>query len=108
MMLQFAGDEVGKLRLMPIDGGEDIELVAEPGTVLILITGRYEYRYEPGKGKSMALSTFLLNEPASYSLEHITGDSQMILSASGPMAPKGDHISIAGMYCRYGTAADGR
>mmetsp|Transcript_42111 Transcript_42111/g.108495 ORF Transcript_42111/g.108495 Transcript_42111/m.108495 type:complete len:710 (-) Transcript_42111:50-2179(-) len=109
-LLQFVGPAGGRLTLSPAEGGsgEDVELKAEPHTLVLVVASRYEYSYEP-MGQSLALASFLLSEPASFTLEEITGDtSQLTMIGSGPPAPKGEQITVEGMYCRYGTGAEGR
>jgi len=107
-LMQFVGPKGGTLTLLPSDGSEEIELRADPHT-LVLITKQFDYQFEPQSDRSLTLVSFLLSQPATYTFEEITGDvSQLASMMSGPAPPKGDHISIVGMYCRYGTDADGR
>lgn len=108
-MLQFVGPSAGTITLVPTEeGGETIQLKAEPHTVLLVVANRYEYSYEPAP-KSMALTAFILSEPATYSIENMTGNMNVLNSLGmGPPAPPGDQISVCGQYCRYGTGADGR
>jgi len=109
-LLQFVGPASGSLTLIPARGceGEEIELKAEPHTLVLVVASRYEYSYEPAAGKSLALTSFLLSEPAQYVLEEVSGNMQLGMNGSGPPPPKGEQISVDGMYCRYGTGADGR
>mmetsp|Transcript_15815 Transcript_15815/g.34627 ORF Transcript_15815/g.34627 Transcript_15815/m.34627 type:complete len:945 (-) Transcript_15815:91-2925(-) len=109
-LLQFVGPSKGRLTLSPAFGqpGEDIEIEAEPHTLVLVVAGRYEYTYET-VGNSLALTSFLLSEPASFTLENIVGDAnRLTLESSGPSPPKGEQLSVTGMYCRYGTNGDGR
>lgn len=109
-MLQFVGPAEGSLTLYPKDGtGEEVELKAEPHTLVIIMSGRYEYAYEPALAHSLTLSSILLSEPATYSLEHISGDTSALgLLSSGPPEPPGEQLSVDGIYVRYGTGAEGR
>mmetsp|Transcript_45782 Transcript_45782/g.128817 ORF Transcript_45782/g.128817 Transcript_45782/m.128817 type:complete len:938 (-) Transcript_45782:123-2936(-) len=108
-LLQFVGPSGGTLTLLPsVEGAEEVQLRAEPHTLVLIVSSRFDYRYEPAMGPSLALASFLLSEPASYVLEDMIGDAQLASFGTGPPAPRGEHISVTGMYCRYGTAADGR
>mmetsp|Transcript_29862 Transcript_29862/g.86750 ORF Transcript_29862/g.86750 Transcript_29862/m.86750 type:complete len:942 (+) Transcript_29862:81-2906(+) len=108
-ILQFVGPSSGSFTLLPkAEGAEEIQFKAEPHTLVLIVSSRYEYCYEPDLGPSLALTSFLLSEPASYVLEDMIGDMTLSTLGSGPAPPKGEHISIVGMYCRYGTGADGR
>jgi len=109
-LLQVVGPAGGTLKLHPVgEGGEEITLQAEPHTVLILLASRYEYSYEP-TGESLALTTFYLAEPAVYEIfGEVKGDSEVLgMLGAGPPAPPGEQCTVAAMYCRYGTGADGK
>jgi len=107
-LLQFVGPESGAITLTSYQGNEEVELKAEPGTVLILANGRFEYEFNP-TGESLALTSFVLSQPAVYTLDQIEGDvSSLGMAGTGPPPPPGEQVSIEGMYCRYGTGSEGR
>lgn len=108
--LQFVGPAGGSLTLIPRTvSGEEVVLRAEPHTVVLVVNSRFDFCLEPATGKSLTLTSFLLSEPATYTLEQITGDTSALGQlGSGPAAPPGEQISIDAMYCRYGTGAEGR
>lgn len=109
-VLQFVGPTGGSLKLIPYrEGDEEVDLFAEPGTVLVLLNSRYDYSFEP-QGECLVLQSFFLAEPAVYSLEEVTGNIEQLtgMSNSGPPAPPGEQVTIEAMYCRYGGGADGR
>lgn len=110
-VLQFVGPSGGSLKLIPVaeDDEEEIELRAEPQTVVIILASRYEYSYV-ADGDSLTLQTFFLAPPNIYHLEEVVGDVQQLMapSASGPPEPPGEQITIDAMYCRYGMMSDGR
>mmetsp|Transcript_33206 Transcript_33206/g.60146 ORF Transcript_33206/g.60146 Transcript_33206/m.60146 type:complete len:946 (+) Transcript_33206:81-2918(+) len=109
--LQFVGPASGSLKLLPLkEGEEEVQLAAEPHTLLLLLSSRWEYSYEP-KGKSLALQTFFLAEPPIYCLEdEVQGNLEYLTggSNSGPPPPPGEQITIEAMHCRYGMMSDGR
>lgn len=108
-VLQFVGPASGTLTLIPsVEGAEEIVIKAEPHMMVLIVTSRYEYCYEPD-GESLTLASFFLSEPAVYQMEEITGDIEVLgMLGTGPPAPPGEHVTVEGMYCRYGTGADGR
>jgi len=113
-LLQFVGPAEGSLTLVPRTGvgrvlGEEIEIKAEPNTMVLVVNSRFDFALDFEAGKSLTLSSFLLSEPATYTLEQISGDARTLgLTAGGPAGPPGEQITVEGMYCRYGTGADGR
>nr|AFW98415.1 type I polyketide synthase [Heterocapsa triquetra] len=109
-LLQFVGPTSGTITLsLPGDGeGGDIELQAEPHTVIIMVNSRYAYEYDP-TGENLALATFMLSPPPVYTLDQIEGDvSALGMMGTGPPPPPGEQITIGGMYCRYGSGSEGR
>merc|ERR1740117_514719 len=59
-MVQFVGPAEGTLTLIPKrPGAEEVELKAEPGTLLLLLASRYDYKMEKGP-ESLTLSTSVL------------------------------------------------
>eukprot|EP00438_Fugacium_kawagutii_P002727 Skav225083 [mRNA] locus=scaffold1341:16517:17702:- [translate_table: standard] len=80
------------------DGDEEIELVAEPHTMLVMLNSRWEYSYTPS-GEALALQTFMLTEPAIYCLEEtwgadeIQGNMESLTGqSSGPPPPPGEQV----------------
>eukprot|EP00913_Durusdinium_trenchii_P005465 g5093.t1 len=91
-VLQFVGPSDGALKLLPLkEGDEELELRAEPHTMLLMLNSRWEYSYTPS-----------LEDEIQGNIEHLTGQS------TGPPAPPGEQVTIEAMYCRYGMQADGR
>jgi hypothetical protein len=106
--LQFVGPTSGTLTLSPkSDDGVDIELKAEPDTIVIMMANRFDYTYDAGSG-SLALATFVLAEPATFTFGEITGDTEDLAMSSGPPPPPPDQVICDALYCRYGTGADGK
>ncbi|CAJ1390208.1 unnamed protein product [Effrenium voratum] len=109
-VLQFVGPSSGSLKLLPLkENDEEIELEAEPNTMLVMLNSRWEYGYSP-KGQALALQSFMLTEPAIYCLEdEIQGNLENLTgSSTGPPPPPGEQVTIEAMYCRYGMMSDGR
>ncbi|CAE7231993.1 ppsC [Symbiodinium pilosum] len=109
-VLQFVGPAGGSLKLLPVkEGDQEIDLAADPHTMLVMLNSRWEYSYSPA-GKALALQTFMLAEPAIYCLEdEVQGNVENLTGQStGPPPPPGEHCTIESMYCRYGMQADGR
>eukprot|EP00434_Breviolum_minutum_P037513 symbB.v1.2.033263.t1/scaffold4108.1/size44571/2 len=108
--LQLVGPAGGSLKLLPMkEGDEEIELMAEPHTMLLMLNSRWEYAYTPN-GEALALQTFMLTEPAIYCLEdEIQGNMDTLSGTStGPPPPPGEQVTVESMYCRYGMQSDGR
>lgn len=109
-VLQFVGPADGALKLLPLkEGDEEVELRAEPHTMLVMLNSRWEYSYSPS-GESLALQSFMLAEPAIYCLEdEIQGNMETLVGqSSGPPPPPGEQCTVEAMYCRYGMQSDGR
>jgi len=109
-LMQFIGPASGTLTLIPrLEGGEKVQLKAEPNTLLVLANSRYEYSLDI-KGKSLTLSAFLMTEPPNFTFASAPeGDIQVLgVLGSGPTPPPSPQVVIDGMYCRYGTGAEGR
>nr|AIW63288.1 polyketide synthase AS3D904 [Azadinium spinosum] len=108
-LLQFVGPNGGSLTLSPSgeSEGQEIVLSAEPNTLVIMVSSRYDYTYEPS-GPALALASFVLNEPAVYTFNELSGDMESLGLGSGPPPPPGEQVSVDGLYCRYGTGADDR
>ncbi|CAE8597532.1 unnamed protein product [Polarella glacialis] len=102
--MQFVGPAEGSLKLVSTQGGPDVELAAEPHTMLLILSSRWDFCYEP-EGQSLVLQTFFLAAPAVYTMLEVHGVDEVLSLATGPT---GEQISIDGMYCRYGMASEGR
>lgn len=106
-LIEFVGPAAGSLTLLPKrPGAEEVELKAEPGTLLVLLANRFDYSYEPGP-ESMTLSTFVLDAPTNYSLDRVMGSVDSLSVGVGPPMPKSD-TTVHSIYCRYGGSSDGR
>jgi polyketide synthase-associated protein len=112
-MMQFVGAK-GSLTLLPADeedGANGIKIDAAPSTVVLIVASRFKYTYqEPAAGKSLAISSMVLTEPALYALEgEVMGDTELLnLLGTGPQPPPAKQCGITGQYCRYGTGSEGR
>lgn len=109
-LLQFMGPSGGTLRLFPTaEGGQEIKLSAEPGTVVLIVASRYEYSLET-EGESLTLTCFYMAEPAVYEIfGTVKGDVEVLgMLGTGPPPPPGEQVTVNSMYCRYGTGADGK
>jgi len=109
-LLQFVGPAGGSLRLKPrAEGGQEITLSAEPGTVVLIVASRYDYSYE-AEGESLTLTSFFMAEPAVYEIfGSVKGDVEVLgMLGTGPPPPPGEQCTVDAMYCRYGTGADGK
>merc|ERR1719203_1690174 len=64
-LLQFIGPAGGSLTLIPrTAGGEEVELKAEPHTLVLVVNSRFDFALHPAPGPSLTLTSFLLSEPA--------------------------------------------
>mmetsp|Transcript_71275 Transcript_71275/g.208941 ORF Transcript_71275/g.208941 Transcript_71275/m.208941 type:complete len:943 (-) Transcript_71275:79-2907(-) len=109
-LLQFVGPAGGTLRLFPTaEGGQEVKIAAEPGTVVLIVSSRYEYTLE-SEGESLALTCFYMAAPAVYQIfGAVKGDTEVLgLLGSGPPPPPGEQVTVNSMYCRYGTGANGK
>eukprot|EP00403_Amphidinium_massartii_P019287 CAMPEP_0178414406 /NCGR_PEP_ID=MMETSP0689_2-20121128/23019_1 /TAXON_ID=160604 /ORGANISM="Amphidinium massartii, Strain CS-259" /LENGTH=939 /DNA_ID=CAMNT_0020035693 /DNA_START=14 /DNA_END=2829 /DNA_ORIENTATION=+ len=110
--LQFAGPGSGTIRLTSKAGGPDVELAAEPHTVLLFLSRRWDYTYEAAEGSS-AMSSFFLVHPPVYTLDRVeSGTTALATLGNGPPAPsvnKPDHqISVCAFHCKEGGGSDSK
>eukprot|EP00440_Ansanella_granifera_P056355 gb/GFBE01061075.1/.p1 GENE.gb/GFBE01061075.1/~~gb/GFBE01061075.1/.p1 ORF type:complete len:948 (+),score=229.41 gb/GFBE01061075.1/:1-2844(+) len=107
--MQFVGPASGTIRLIPMQSdAEEVVLTAEPHTILLLLSNHWEYSYE-AEGESLTLQTFFLSKPGNATfVDFHGGDLDLFEGVPGPAAPSGEHISVVGMACRYGTGSDCR
>uniref|UniRef100_A0A7S4SYQ0 Ketosynthase family 3 (KS3) domain-containing protein n=1 Tax=Alexandrium monilatum TaxID=311494 RepID=A0A7S4SYQ0_9DINO len=109
-LLQFVGPTGGILRLHPLaEGGQEIVLPAEPGTVVLIVASRYEYSLE-AEGESLCLTCFYMAEPAVYEIYgSVKGDTEVLgLLGTGPPPPPGEQVTVNSMYTRYGGGSDAK
>nr|AQS99218.1 type I polyketide synthase [Gambierdiscus excentricus] len=110
-LMQFVGPSSGKLKLVPRaeEQRPAIELTTEPHMLLVFADSRFEHSLDV-KGESLTLSSFLMTEPPNFTFTSSPeGDMEVLgVLGTGPSPPPPEQCVIDGMYCRYGTGAEGR
>jgi len=97
-VMQFLGPEVGTLSLIPKVGGEEIDIAAAPGTMLIFLTERFHYSHSCESGTALTLQCWFLSNAPQFALEDIGGDLDVLVGRGEPGAPQpsGELVMVTG------------
>mmetsp|Transcript_36796 Transcript_36796/g.83277 ORF Transcript_36796/g.83277 Transcript_36796/m.83277 type:complete len:552 (-) Transcript_36796:1191-2846(-) len=111
-VLHFVGPARGSIKLMSRAGSAEVELDAEPQTILLLVSRQWDYSYQAAAG-SAAASSFFLVPPPVYALDRVeAGADSLSAAGSGPAPPSknkpDNQIPVTGFYCREGCGSDGK
>lgn len=108
-VMQFLGPEIGTLSLIPKAGGDEIDIEAASGTMLIFLTERFHYSHSCESGAALTLQSWFLSKAPEFKLEDIGGDMEVLVGKEplGVPPPSGELVDITGTSALMGCNCTG-
>lgn len=102
-VMHFLGPRTGKLRLISRHGGQEVEIEASPGKMVLFMTERFQYSHTC-EGRTTTLQTWLLGQRPEYYMQSFGGDLSVLapIAEKGIDPPKGEGVVVTGVATQIG------
>eukprot|EP00439_Symbiodinium_sp_Y106_P051354 s1906_g6.t2 len=102
-VMHFLGPRTGKLKLISRHGGQEVEIEASPGKMVLFMTERFQYSHTC-EGRTTTLQTWLLGQRPEYYMQSFGGDLSVLapIAERGIDPPKGEGVVVTGVATQIG------